>query len=69
MEFATIENKMEDKKQYLLIIPRVDILSLQFDNFEKNLISECEKSDKVSDKLLMLEMIARKIEIIPKPKI
>lgn len=46
----------------VLDIPEHDLLSLKFDKFTRKLISECENSEKMSDKLLMLEHIVRIME-------
>lgn len=45
-----------------LAIEENEIARAQFNRFDELLISECEKSEKVSDKLLALETIVRKIE-------
>jgi hypothetical protein len=50
-------------KVYRLSINRNDfILSRCYDPMDLLLLQECEQSNKVSDKLLALEMIARHIE-------
>lgn len=47
----------------VLDIPNSDLLSITYDEFTRLLISDCEKSMKIADKLLMLEHIIRLIEI------
>lgn len=40
----------------------IDLASLQYDNFDLALLRECDESMKLSDKLLALEMLVRKME-------
>lgn len=43
-------------------IASTDFFDIDLDPLDMALIDECSKSNKISDKLLMLEMIARKVE-------
>lgn len=52
----------KDSKEYLLEISGSDFLNLQLDPLDIRLMEECEASDSISDKLLMLEMLARRCE-------
>lgn len=45
-----------------IIIYLSDFLEVELDNFDRFLLKECNKSNKISDKLLALETIARKLE-------
>ena len=47
---------------YKLNISDAEFVRAHFDNFDRLLIDECEISDRVSDKLLALETITRRIE-------
>ena len=49
-------------KEYRLEIRGYDLLSLKLDPFDMRLMSECEASESIADKLLMLEMLARRYE-------
>jgi hypothetical protein len=45
-----------------ITISFIDSMRLTFNHHERALQEECEKSEKLSDKLLWLEHLARKIE-------
>ena len=54
-----IENQ---QTRYTLVMTDLDLIKVRLGAFDKLLIDKCEQSDKVSDKLLGLETIARKVE-------
>ena len=47
---------------YNLEINQVDLVRAKLHDFDRRLLADCDTSDKVSDKLLALETIARRIE-------
>lgn len=49
-------------KSITFTISEKEIFSVEKNSLDKALLDECEKSDKISDKLRCLEFIARKIE-------
>lgn len=48
--------------EYHLEISKDDFERLKLDQFDLKLMSECELSESISDKLLMLELLARRFE-------
>ena len=51
-----------DEIEFRLKINGSELMQIKFNKFDYALIDECEKSSTISDTLLALEMIARKIE-------
>lgn len=62
MIFAMHEDAAQDKRTYTLTIQGGEWTRARLHAFDRLLIAECEASDKVSDKVLALETIARRIE-------
>lgn len=60
MYFET--HSTDTKKIFTVKFPYDVIFSLRWDEDEQRLLQDYEKSQKVSDKLTMLAMIAKKIE-------
>ena len=64
-----ITKDIEDQKTtYVLTIEKQDMITAKFTKRDRQLFEICDKSDKISDKLLALEMIAMKIEEVEQPK-
>lgn len=53
------------KRTIYLEITDHDLMNISLDDHDQKLIHECEKSEKVSDKLLALELMVRNIEGVP----
>ncbi len=51
-----------DKPKIIIEFDSLDFLGIKLDDFDRALLDECNKSDKISDKLLALETLARRIE-------
>lgn len=62
MRFITRVDLERDSFVYTLEIENADIIAIPLDSMDHTLIDECEKSHKIADKLLGLEMVVRKIE-------
>ena len=62
MKLTCIRDEKNQQAIYSLSISDAEYIRPHFDSFDRLLINECETSNKVSDKLLALEMIARKVE-------
>lgn len=54
--------KHNQKTHYLITIEDSELAQIPLDEFDRELLRECEISDHVSDKLLALEALSRKIE-------
>lgn len=62
MRFESTKDPMENTK-YVLEIDSIDLVKANFDKFDLLLLRDCESKDaKISDHLLALEMICRRIE-------
>lgn len=62
MKFTTTQNPETNDIEHVLVITRSDLTKVDLTEFDRALIAECEKSDLISDRLLVLEMLARKLE-------
>jgi hypothetical protein len=62
MIFDMQENIERDERIYKLRVTGAELMRCRLQHFDRLLIAECEASNKVSDKLLALETIARRIE-------
>lgn len=62
MRIVMERDACDDKIKVLLEIDGHEYVRARLDRFDHLLIADCEGSNKVSDKLLMLETIARRIE-------
>ena len=62
MEFSSIPNDIKQETIYTLVIPHESYTKARLYPHDRLLIGECEGSNRISDKLLALEMIARRIE-------
>lgn len=49
-------------KTFVLQWTDEDLLHVNFDSVDEKALSECAASDKISDKLLGLELLARRVE-------
>lgn len=58
----TDQHKLTNTKSILITYSINEILDLQLSSFDHRFVQECEQSGKLSDKLLMLEFYARKLE-------
>jgi len=54
--------KDKGKTQYLITIEDFEFAQISLDQVNRKLLEECEVSVEVSDKILALEMLTRKIE-------
>lgn len=62
MRFSYVDNLKTGDKEYILRISGYDIVTARFDEWDRRLLEECDKSDNIADKLLALECMARRIE-------
>jgi len=62
MQLKQIDNLERGSRIYNLEITDDDLRLVNLLKVDELLIEECEKSEKISDKLLALETIARRIE-------
>ena len=62
MIFQMVDNMERDERTYTLKLCMGELIAGTLYEFDRRLIAECEASDKVSDKLLALETIVRRIE-------
>lgn len=62
MKIQEEEIPLENRLEVILYLEDGDGMGITYDEFESKLIEECKKSNSVADKLLMYEMICRKIE-------
>jgi hypothetical protein len=62
MIFSMQENVERDERTYTLRVSLSEIVPRTMYDFDRAVIRECEASGKVSDKLLALETIVRRIE-------
>jgi hypothetical protein len=62
MIFSMQENVERDERTYTIKVQMGELVRANLSRFDRALIAECEASGKVSDKLLALETIARRIE-------
>ena len=62
MIFEYTDSLDRDERVYKLTISNRDMMVVGFQPFDRLLLTECEESSKISDKLLALETIARRIE-------
>jgi hypothetical protein len=62
MKLQKIELVSKDETEWLLTIPHHFLVAVKLDAFDYKLLHECEGSGKISDTLLALEMLTRKIE-------
>lgn len=58
----TEQHKLTNARSILITYSIDDILDLQLSPFDHRFVRECEQSGKLSDKLLLLEFYARKLE-------
>ena len=61
MEYVETTNAMGASIATITIHP-LDFLGVDLDNNDKAIMKECNESDLIADKLLGLELIARKIQ-------
>lgn len=62
MKFIMQDDIANDERIYTLRIRMGEMVCAPLNRFDKLLLADCEGSNKVSDKLLALETIARRIE-------
>lgn len=62
MRFTTTEDLETNNTKHVLTITRSEMAKISLTGFDRALIKECEESDLISDRLLILEMLARKLE-------
>lgn len=62
MKFEQRRDTDADVIEYKLTITGGDMAAVELLGFDKLLLRECETSGKISDKLLALETLARRIE-------
>jgi hypothetical protein len=67
MKLECRERLDKDSKEYLFTISGYDFMSLNLDLMDMRLMDECSSSDSMADKLLMLEMLARRYEQQSRP--
>jgi len=61
MKLETYDDSAK-RKIYKLEIDNFELYKVSFYSHDRLLFDECEKSDKISDKLLALEKVVRRIE-------
>jgi len=63
VKIETYENVSADERVYVLRITRAEIETARLDNLDKFVLHDCEADDAtISDTLLGLELLARRIE-------
>jgi len=62
MRFIATERSDLRELHYHVVIPKSEVLGCQLYPLDFKLIDECSHSGSVADKLLALELIARRIE-------
>lgn len=64
MEIQSSDDALTHDNIFIFKFNRMELLHVKLYPCDRLLFDECEKSNKVSDKLLALELIARRIEEI-----
>jgi hypothetical protein len=62
MKFEYREDTIHLEKLFTIVVPFSDLLKAKLSIPDRLLFEECEKSKKISDKLLALEIIAERVE-------
>ena len=62
MKFEANTDTETGDRTFTLRISSIDLRDVNLTNFDALLLSECEKSPKISDKVLALETLVRRIE-------
>lgn len=62
MKLERINHKDRDEVEFRLTITDLEMVKMKLHPFDRALIADCDSSDTISDKLLALETIARRIE-------
>jgi len=63
MKFETRQDIKTNDKVFILTVTVLDYVKAKFDNLDRMLLRDCESKDAtIADKLLALEMIARRVE-------
>ena len=62
MKIKSFHDAETETNKYIIEVSLQEFASIKFDEFDWKLLDECSKSTKISDALLALETIARKIE-------
>lgn len=62
MKFEQSHKVVTDERVYTLTLTGSEMTAVELHEFDKLLLRECETSGKISDKLLALETIVRRIE-------
>ena len=62
MKFEVTQDLGSLEQRYLITISYNEWVEAKFHSMDKTLFEECDKSEKVSDKLLGLETLVRRIE-------
>lgn len=53
---------------YKITVSPIDLLTVLLDRWDHAMIREAEKSNRISDVLLLLELLARKLELVEEKK-
>lgn len=62
MKFETSEHADTKTRTFTLTIEEVDVMSVHLFDFDRAVMTECEASGSIADKLLGLELLARRVE-------
>lgn len=69
MKLDIIKDIKSQKTTYTVTIEKQDMITAKFTKRDRDLFEICDKSNKISDKLLALELIAMRIEEVEQPKV
>ncbi|HUU88395.1 MAG TPA: hypothetical protein VMX17_11680 [Candidatus Glassbacteria bacterium] len=62
MRILSYNDTAQSKRRYLITIDDIDMMDVNFTDFDRSILKDCEKSNSIADKILALELIARRIE-------
>lgn len=62
MKFQMRHDPKSGRYQFCLELEEYEVASVRLDNWDRLLLQECEGSKNVSDQLLALELLTRRIE-------
>ena len=62
MTLTMIDDFESGDRVFTLRIRSRELVAIELQPFDRLLLADCDRSDKVSDKLLALETVARRIE-------
>ena len=62
MKVETVINPTNGDMDIHIVIPQSEFIKANFDEMDNALLTECNMSESMADKILALELIVRKIE-------